>query len=157
MFMPRSIDAQIANAKSMIYTDEYLEGPDTIENVSGTAFPTSGDRFAAAELHKRANPGNFTRAGFLQQAVAAGWHRKSKEQLRQIAESVGRERCMVVHGTRDRMISPPHAEVLSEGLSGEGVQVKKILWEGQGHVIPIEKREEFHKILADQIERFYKA
>lgn len=156
MFIPRSIDAQIENAKHMIYTQEYLDSPDTLETTSGKPFPTSGDRFAAHELQKRSNPDAFTRAGFIQQAIAAGWHRKSKEQLRDLAEKVGRERIMVVHGTRDRMITLPHAEALASGLSGDGVEVKKVIWEGQGHVIPIEKREEFHQLLAEQVERFYK-
>lgn len=157
MFIPRSIDAQIDNAKHMIYTRQYLDSPDTLETKSGTSFPTSGDRFAAHELQKRGDPSAFTRAGFIQQAVAAGWHRKSKEQLGDLAERVGRERIMVVHGTLDRMITLPHAEALADGLSGDGVEVKKVIWEGQGHVIPIEKRVEFHELLADQVERFYKA
>lgn len=32
------------------------------------------------------------------QAIAAGWHHKSAEQLKEIGDKVGRERIMVLHG-----------------------------------------------------------
>jgi hypothetical protein len=48
-----------------------------------------------------------------------------------------------MHGTRDRMVSFPHGEELLAGLGGEEAGVTKVYMEGQGHVIPIEKRKEF--------------
>lgn len=157
MFLPKSLDATIANAKAMIYTDAYLASPDTLECTSGTPFPTSGDRFAAGEIAKRQTPGAFSTVGFINQAVAAGWHCKTREQLGRLADGVGRERIMVVHGDCDRMIGVSHAEALHEGLSGggSGVEVRKVIWGGQGHVVPIEKREEFRELLAGFVNEFF--
>jgi hypothetical protein len=125
-------------------------------------FPTNGDRFAANEVWKRKHPEFFNKGTFLCQAVAAGWHYKSPEQLKEIAEKVGKRRIMVVHGTKDRMISFPHGVVLWRGLEkGEGktgreyvgMEVEDDVWEegevekrfirDQAHVIPIEMRNEF--------------
>ena len=69
---------------------------------------------------------------------------------------------MVVHGTKDRMITFPHGVVLWRGLEkGEGRtgkeyvgmeeepdvwvegEVEKRFVRGQGHVLPIEMRKEF--------------
>ncbi len=51
---------------------------------------------------------------------------------------------MVIHGTRDRMVSFPHGEELLAGLGGEESGITKIFIDGQGHVIPIEMRHEFN-------------
>jgi predicted esterase len=107
------------------------------------------------------------------QAIAAGWHHKSPEQLQQIAKNVGKNRIMVVHGTKDQMITFPHGVVLWRGLEkGEGKtgkedwlgieeeadvwqegEVEKHFIKGQGHVIPAEMREEFAKWLENLVER----
>jgi hypothetical protein len=135
-------------------------------------FPTNGDRFAANELWKRTHPDYFPKANFLLQAVAAGWHYKSPADLKKIAESVGKRRIMVVHGTKDRMISFPHGVVLWRGLEkGEGktgreyvgMEVEEDVWEegevqkrfikGQGHVLPIEMREDFRGWVEELVER----
>lgn len=137
------------------------------------SFPTNGDRFAANELWKRTHPEFFTRAGFILQAIAAGWHNKSPAQLQQIASTVGKKRIMVVHGTQDRMITFPHGVVLWRGLErGEGktgkenwlgVEEEEDVWKegevekrfikGQGHHIPGEIREEFNSWLEGLVER----
>lgn len=75
------------------------------------------------------------------QAVAANWHHKSKEQLEEIADKVGRERIMVLHGTGDNMISVPHGRKLIELLKpGVGV-----IREGSGHVFMLEEWEWHNK------------
>ena len=69
------------------------------------------------------------------QAIAAGWHYKSKEQLREIGDKVGRERILVLHGTKDLMITVPHGRKLIEALQpGTG-----IIREGTGHVFMLEE------------------
>ena len=155
MFIPRGIDTQLAQARERMYTKSFLESADEQESVI-KPFPTGADRFGAAELWKRSQPQWFTRAGFIGQAIAAGWHHKSAEQLRQIAEKVGRHRICVVHGTEDKLITIPHAETLAQELSrgaGPGKGVKKIIFEGQGHVIPIEKRARYLQLLEEVFER----
>ena len=162
LLIPKSIDAQIDGVKKNLYTEAWLDAPDTLEPVK-QPFPTNGDRFAASELWKRSHPEYFAKAGFIMQLIAAGWHNKSPEQLQHIAKTVGKKRIMVVHGTKDRMITFPHAVVLWRGLEkGQGKtgtenwlgiekeedvwqegEVEKHFIEGQGHVLPAEMRTEF--------------
>ncbi|KAI0591459.1 Alpha/beta-hydrolase [Pyrenophora tritici-repentis] len=172
LFIPKSLDAQIEGVKKNLYTQEWLDAPDTLEPVV-EAFPTNGDRFAANELWKRQHPEYFTKAGFMLQAVAAGWHHKSPEQLQEIANKVGKNRIMVVHGTKDRMLTFPLGVVLwrglekGEGVTGKenwlGVEEEEDIWEqgeiekhfikGQGHVLPVEMRQEFNGWVKALIER----
>lgn len=172
LFIPKSIDTQIENVKKNLYTQSWLDSPDTLEPVK-QAFPTNGDRFAANELWKRQQTEQFQRAGFILQAIAAGWHHKSAEQLQQLATSVGKSRIMVVHGTQDRMITFPHGVVLWRGLEkGEGktgaenwlgLEAEEDVWQqgevekhfikGQGHALPVEMRAEFADWLEALVER----
>lgn len=86
------------------------------------------------------------------QALAAGWHHKSPEQLNAIGDAVGRERIQVMHGTVDQMLTVPHAEVLAKEL-GEGGGVTKRIFQGRGHVLMWEEREEFRKLVSTLIDK----
>lgn len=152
LFVPRKIDDQIAHVKTNLYTREYLDQPDDTEAVV-EPFPTNGDRFAAAEVTKRTQPQYFNKKGFMSQAVAAGWHHKSAAQLKELADKVGRQRIMVVHGGQDRMITFPHGELLLAELGGEEGGVKKAFFPIQGHVIPIERRQDFNALVEEIIEK----
>ncbi|EKG17344.1 Alpha/beta hydrolase fold-1 [Macrophomina phaseolina MS6] len=156
LFIPRSIDNQLAHVRHNLFTDKWLYSPDSTESVV-KPFPLHCDRFAAGEIRKRKDPSSFNRTGFMAQAVAAGWHYKGPAQLSELADKIGRERIMVVHGSEDRMITFPHAKVLVEGLEGIGDQkkgeVEKHLIDGQGHCIPIEMRAEFNSWLEGLIAR----
>jgi len=142
LFLPKPIDGQIANIKANLYTKQWLNAPDTEGK-----FPTNGDHFAALELRKRQDKNGFTRKGFMLQAVAAGWHHKSAEQLKELADRVGRDRIQVVHGSVDRMITVPHAEIMAKELADGGKGVTKTIFEGRGHVLPIEERREFGRLM----------
>ena len=102
LFIPRSLDDQIANVKHNIYTQAFLDAPDCLE-YKVKPFPTNGDRFAAQEVAKRQTPQHFNRTGFMAQAIAAGWHHKSDAQLKEIGDKVGQARILVLHGTKDRI------------------------------------------------------
>ena len=97
--LPRAIDVQLAAIKLRLFSGSWLEQPD-----ADGGFPTNGDRFAAQEVKKRLDTEGFTRTGFMCQAIAAGWHHKSAEQLEALGDAVGRERIQVMHGTVDNMI-----------------------------------------------------
>jgi predicted esterase len=134
-----------------MYTSAWLDRPDETEHIV-QPFPTNGDRFAAFEIAKRSDAAAFSRAGFMAQAMAAGWHYKSPAQLRSLAETVGKKRIMIVHGGMDRMIPFPHARVLRQGLEGwesedaandEEAEIETHFPMEQGHVIPIEMRATF--------------
>ncbi|KAH7135552.1 Alpha/Beta hydrolase protein [Dendryphion nanum] len=160
-FIPKPLEKQIEGVKHNLYSDSYLVAPDTLEAVV-SSFPTNGDRFAANEVWKREHPELFQKSTFILQLIAAGWHYKAPGDLLAMAEKVGKRRILVIHGAKDRMITFPHGVVLWRGLEkGEGktgreyvgMEVEEDVWEegevekrflkDQGHVVPIEMREEF--------------
>lgn len=141
------MDKQIALVKSRV-SSSWLSQPDQDGD-----FPTNGDRFAAQELTKRQDPEGFTRKGFICQGMAAGYHKKSPEQVKEIADKVGRDRVLVIHGTADNLITFPHGEILLKELGGEEMGVTKSFFEGSGHYVPIEKRAEFRKLIEEFVEK----
>jgi pimeloyl-ACP methyl ester carboxylesterase len=110
-------------------------------------FPTNAHRFVAQELHKRLDPsGRFTLRGFLLQMIAAGWHHKSPAQLSTMADAVGRDRILVMHGTEDGMISVPHGRKLIDFIRpGRGM-----ILEGMGHAPLVERWKWFNTVLEEQ-------
>ncbi|OAA60578.1 alpha beta hydrolase fold family [Niveomyces insectorum RCEF 264] len=106
-------------------------------------FDNNYQRFVAQELHKRTDP-RFTTRGFLLQLVACGWHHKSAAQLAALADAVGRERLMVVHGTEDHMISVPHGRKLVEQLQPAHAHIV----EGMGHAPLAERWAWYNETLA---------
>ncbi|AEO68165.1 uncharacterized protein THITE_2117583 [Thermothielavioides terrestris NRRL 8126] len=108
-------------------------------------FETNAQRFVAQEMHKRLDPARFGLKGFLLQLIAAGWHHKSAAQLREMADRVGRERILVMHGTEDGMISLPHGQKLIEFIQpGKGIIV-----EGMGHAPLVERWEWFNRTIEE--------
>ncbi|KAM3415954.1 hypothetical protein BST61_g9444 [Cercospora zeina] len=152
LVIPKSLDNQVAKVKGDCYTTEWLAKPDETEFVV-QAFPTNGDRFAAGELAKRLDAGAFTTAGFICQLYAAGFHHKSAAQLQKIGDEVDRRRILVLHGKQDKMLGFVHAEMLIEGLGGEGTGITMSIHENLGHVAPLEMRKEFNRIIAERIEK----
>lgn len=175
LMVPKPLDTQIARVKADCYSPEWLAKPDETEYVL-EPFPTNADRFAAGEISKRLAPGVFTRHGFLCQLYAAGFHHKSAEQIKRLGDVVGRERILVFHGTRDNMINFIHGKMLLRELGGEEGGVTKAFKEVRilaynpslrhydasdlkfhlqavGHVAPFEIRQEFNRIIADNIEK----
>ena len=146
--IPKALDVQLADVKSRLFSQEWLTQPD-----AEGSFPTNGDRFAAQEVKKRQDTEGFTRKGFMCQVLAAGWHHKSAKQLKEMADKVGRERIMVVHGTVDQMITVPHGEVLVRELGGEEAGVKRVIYEGKGHALMMEERWEFTKLIGDFVDK----
>ena len=134
--------------KKRLFSQEWLALPDEIGG-----FPTNGDRFAAQEVKKRQDTVGFTRKGFILQAIAAGWHHKSAAQLNELANRIGRSRIQVMHGTIDLMITVPHGEVLARELGGADAGVTVVIKEGIGHVIMMEERAEFKRLIEAMIEK----
>lgn len=111
-------------------------------------FATNGERFVAQEMTKRLDKERFTAKGFVLQLIAAGWHHKSETQLAEMAEAVGRERILVMHGTEDRMISPPHGKTVIEHVRpGVGLIV-----EGMGHAPLVERTAWFNELMEERFE-----
>lgn len=145
--IPKSIDKQIAEIKSRV-SSSWLDEPD-----SDGFFPTNGDRFTAQELTKRMDIKGFTRTGFILQAIAAAYHKKTPNQLQQIADRVGRERIQVMHGTDDNLITFPHVEILVRSLGGEEAGITKYIFKEKGHYLPLEERENFKRLMEGMIEK----
>lgn len=119
------------------------DGADEASGREYLRFPTNAHRFVAQELHKRLDPARFGLKGFLLQLIAAGWHHKSAAQLARMADAVGRERILVMHGTEDGMISVPHGRKLIDFIRpAEGIIV-----EGMGHAPLVERWEWFNGVL----------
>lgn len=134
-------------AKDETHLPDHRVTPKVLPPVGGGSylhFNNNYERFVAGEILKRTDSQRFTTKGFLLQLIAAGWHHKSKEQLKEMADKVGRERILVMHGTADRMISVPHGYKLREYLGGEGSGLTAYIREGMGHAPPIECIEWFH-------------
>ena len=146
--IPKSVDVKLANVKGRMFSEKWLEEPDAEGH-----FPTNGDRFAAQEIKKTADPLAFTTAGFILQAISAGWHYKSPAQIAEIGDKVGRERIQVIHGNVDRMITPPHGEVLAAELGGPDQGLTTIMVEGKAHGLPMEWRREMTKAVATLVEK----
>lgn len=170
MFIPKSLDRSVTDAARSLFADSWLVQPDDITvptastpniimptNEDGTTRPykkfgTNYERFAAQELSKRLDTASFTKQGFMLQAIGAGWHHKSAAQLKQIGDTVGRQRIMVIHGTKDNMITVPHGRKLIEMLEpGKG-----LIKEGMGHVAMIEEEKWHNALIEEQIEKVRK-
>jgi len=148
LFIPKPIDVQLPEIKLRLFSASWLAEPDVDGN-----FPSNGDRFAAQEISKRQDKEGFTRTGFMLQAIAAGFHHKSARQLEELGDKVGRERILVMHGTIDQMITYPHAEVLLKELGGEERGVTRCIFPGRGHVLMMEERKEFARLVEAMIEK----
>jgi len=136
MFVPKTVDESLRQAKSMLFPQEWLEAKDGVTPFTeDDVWPTNGDRFGAQELKKRLDPVKFTRKGFMLQAIGAGWHVKTPAQLKEIGDKVGRDRVFVMHGDRDRLISPPHVVDLENGFGGRESGITVIIKEGGGHAL----------------------
>ena len=85
--------------------------------------------------------------------MAANWHHKSAAQLQQLGDEVGRNRILVIHGTVDRMITPPHGELLVKELGGEEKGVTQCMVDGRAHTLPMEWRRGLTKLIAEFVEK----
>ncbi|KAK3901563.1 hypothetical protein C8A05DRAFT_16271 [Staphylotrichum tortipilum] len=155
MLIPKSVDRSVSDTAHQLFAASWLTAPDdahlpdasTTLGVKGSygMFPTNFHRFAAQEMHKRLDPGKFGMKGFLLQLIAAGWHHKSAEQLAKMADEIGRERILVMHGTADGMISFPHGERLIEMVKPG----RRLVVEGMGHVPLVERCEWFNGVVEE--------
>jgi pimeloyl-ACP methyl ester carboxylesterase len=162
MFIPRDVDSELEGIAKRLFSEGFLRLPDTDpleigEPLEGRAYPCNQDRVAAGELWKRRDKVGFTKQGFVFQAIAAGWHSKSKSDLRRLADGVGRGRIAIYHGTADGMLVFKHGELLNEELNDGaevgGDKVEFRVWNDAGHVLFWEKKDEFNAAVEALIEK----
>ena len=165
LLVPKSEERAVADTARQIFPADFLAERDTEPLPSPRTTPRLGpapgvadgeylhfgsnfQRFQAQELAKRRAPGKFTKQGFLCQLLAAGWHRKSPDQLRGMADRVGRERIMVLHGTEDKVILVSNGLKLIE-LIEPGTEH---IVEGLGHAPIMERAKWFNDMLAERLD-----
>ena len=165
MLQPKSEGDAIVDVAQRIFVPEFLAsaddfdlpGPDTPD--CGPAktpdgkyprFESTFQRFQAQEIVKRrglTSGRGVSRAGFMGQMAAAGGHWKSAGQLKRMADAVGRDRIMVIHGTRDRMIAVRNGHTLIKAIEpGVGMIV-----DGLGHAPIFERTKWFNELLDKRI------
>jgi pimeloyl-ACP methyl ester carboxylesterase len=169
MLIPRSVEVTIPRTAAQLFPRAWLVGPDDTplpdlsKHTPGVGpprpvpgYPEVGEyrrfenrfqRFVAEEMHKRTDPDRFQRKGFFMQLIAAGWHRKTPEQLKDLGDKVGRERIMVMHGTDDGMISVPHGRKLIAYLQPARGEILECM----GHAPIVERQEWFNRVFEEQI------
>lgn len=112
-------------------------------------FETNYQRAMAEELLKKTSearglgPPTFSKKGFFNQVLAATWHRKTEAQLRALADAVGRERIMVIHGEADRLIACELGERLMRALE----PAVALVLEGMGHAPFVEQARPFNELI----------
>lgn len=164
MLVPKSLENSVRSTARQIFTLKYLAGEDNahLPDPAATAkvnpppgggeymrFGTNYERFVAQEMHKRLDPKRFGTKGFMLQLIAAGWHHKTPAQLAEMADKVGRDRILVLHGVEDGMISTPHGRKLIEYIK-PGVGIIK---EHLGHAPVVEYEDWFNALLTEQFQK----
>ncbi|KAI1333855.1 alpha/beta-hydrolase [Xylariaceae sp. FL0016] len=157
MLLPKSLDRTVQYAAGQIFVPAWLAEPDaavlpdeTLPRVKGGPYKRFADnytRFAAQEVTKQRDVEGFTKKGFLMQVLAAGWHHKSPAQLKEMADRVGRERILVMHGTADRIIPIPHGHKLIRYLGLEEDKERGLIVESMGHAPVMERTEWYNGVL----------
>ncbi|KAF5518654.1 putative aminoacrylate hydrolase RutD [Colletotrichum aenigma] len=163
MLVPKSMDRSIHDTALKLFPAEWLVQPDEADELPDESTPKCGpadggkgygrfdsnfQRFQAQELVKRCTPGLFSIRGFILQLVSAGWHHKSPEQLRQLADAVGRERIAVIHGNADVMIDAHHGRLLAKHLEPSVVE----FIDGMGHAPIMDRVAWMNKWYVDRID-----
>ncbi|KAI1461999.1 alpha/beta-hydrolase [Annulohypoxylon moriforme] len=150
---PKSLESEIRHTANGCFPQQWLEAVDEAilpnadtpkcEVPAGgyKKFASNYARFAAQEIHI-----GRSKNGFLLQAVAAGFHQKSPEQLRDLADRVGRGRIMVMHGTADGMIPLSHGRTLIQYLMPE----KALVVDGLGHAPIYQMTRWFNEVLEER-------
>lgn len=158
MFIPRDIDVQLDGICDRLFSNDFLALPDTEGDEpfgpGGPNYPTNRDRYAAGEMEKRQDTAGFTKKAFILQAIAAGWHHKSPEQIAALRDRVGKGRIAVAHGTTDKMLTFNHGEILRNEI---GAKVEWREYPGRGHVLMWEEEKDFNEWVAGFIAKWEKA
>ncbi|RCI07990.1 hypothetical protein L249_7836 [Ophiocordyceps polyrhachis-furcata BCC 54312] len=161
---PRTEENAILDMSRRVFCEKWLAAPDDSPLPSPTSTPlcrppvssstkeygrfdSNFQRFQAQELVKRRDA-NFTRLGYLCQGIAAVWHYKSNQQLRSMADAVGRRRIMAIHGRDDHVIDVRYGLALQKAVEPAVCHVV----EGVGHAPCVESEAWFNRVLEENLE-----
>ncbi|TQV96441.1 glycylpeptide N-tetradecanoyltransferase [Cordyceps javanica] len=110
-------------------------------------FGSNYQRYQAEEMTKYYPPNVFSRQGLLCQLAAVVGHRKSASQLRDMADAVGRDRILVLHGTDDRMIGANNGEKLVRMIK----PAVGLIVDGMGHAPIMERAAWFNELMETRL------
>ncbi|KAG6004614.1 hypothetical protein E4U21_000890 [Claviceps maximensis] len=169
LFRPRSEEQTIQDIAMSIFPPSMLADPDTAivlpsprttprcRPAPGTPdgeyprFDSFFQRYQAQELHKRHDAEvQFSRIGFFCQLSAAAGHYKSPAQLESLADEVGRERILVMHGVADEMIDVENGKKLICDLE----PAVRLIVDGMGHAPIFERGVWFNDFMAARLEEW---
>lgn len=168
VLVPKTEHQATVDTARQIFNEDWLLAPDeAIVPVVGETpgcDPPRGDgkeylhfdnnfqRFLAGELTKRRDPGFYSKLGIISQLVAAGGHYKSPEQLKHIADVIGRDRIMIMHGPGDNMISVENGKTLMS-IMEPGTAM---LVEGMSHTPVLDRSDWFNKLFEEKVKLWEK-
>ncbi|KAI5804501.1 Alpha/Beta hydrolase protein [Geopyxis carbonaria] len=142
MIMPKSVSARLEATKRYLFSEAWLGAPDELG-----VFPTNEDRFVAEETWRMQKLKATRFQGYLLQGLAASWHYMGQDRLKEIGKSVP---CVLVcTGSSDAMIECKHSDVLVDGISSGGCNVKKVVFEGAGHCLQWETVKEYNAMIEE--------
>ncbi len=156
----KTLDQTLAAAALAMFSHKWLAAPDDCEvpqrGVPGVRMPDDGkgeylmfdnnfQRYAAQEINKQYQPdyGPADQWGILGHLIAGAWHVKSEKQLTHIADSVGRDRILVLHTTTDGMVPPKLGQKLMNILQPGTA----MMMDDEGHVPKLEKARWFNDLM----------
>lgn len=163
---PKSVEQATQYVSTRIYAAEWIHGPDDAVLPDKTTprcnmppahvnegaygrFGTNYERCAAQDVLRRETPPyseQYSRFGLWAQMFGAGLHRKTTEQLQDLADRVGRDRIWIVHGDQDAMIDLSHGERLRDAIQPAYWSVEK----GMGHGAIVERTAWFNELLEER-------
>ncbi|KAK0391610.1 hypothetical protein NLU13_1110 [Sarocladium strictum] len=166
VLFPKSEYRSAIDTARQIFNEEWLLAPDeSLPPVLGTTpkcapprnggteylrFDNNFQRFLAGELTKRRDPGFYSKMGIISQLMAAGGHYKSPEQLKAIADVVGRESIMVLHGTGDNMIGVENGKTIMKIMEPGTAMVV----ENMSHTPVLDRPHWFNNLLQEKLTKW---
>lgn len=169
IFSPKSVDDNIADTAKALFPKHWLDekdesalpSPKTTDSCGPAKgskdgeyglFETNFQRFQAHELHKKYENGWVTKTGLFCQLAAVLGHRKSADQLRYMADRIGREKILILHGTSDNMIPVVNGKKLIDMVQPG----KSFIVDGMGHVPLFERTKWFNELLEERLKTWAK-
>jgi len=163
---PKSVEQSVQYVSTRIYAAEWIYGLDDAvipdeatprcnmppSHINGGVygrFGTNYERCAAQDVLRRETPPyseQYSRFGLWAQMFGAATHRKTKEQLQDLADKVGRDRIWIVHGDQDAMIDVSHGERLRDAIQPAYWSIEK----GMGHGAIVERTAWFNELLEER-------
>jgi len=159
MFLPKPFETRLLQAQRVLFSPEWLDAQDDLGE-----FATNRHRHVAEEHWRVVNLSPPVWVGGLLQGLACAWHYVSNDRLQKIGEVVNPETGIplpvnVLTGTADKLIDHSHSHTIVAGINGAGgsERAKLKVFEGVGHVIHWEAKDEYNTLMEEHFQATEKA